>query len=191
MSLRMMTPLCARIAQTLKDYLPAELDLIDTEEADSITTPNIPNGNYYTWDRRVVPEFPAVTMRTVSSQPAAGRGVGIRQAQMGERADVTHRIEIMFHATIETATGSGAAGNEEIILQSLMHRYINGAMRVLCVTKEGLQTSADPVYFDSPTATTICEWFDPATYGPLEVQDDGVMVRTATLPIHVRRIEAR
>ena len=185
MPLRMMTPIPARVVQVLKDRLPAELDLIDAEEADGITTPDIDSTDYYDWDQRAIPKYPACAIRTVSSQPAAGRGIGVRQELMGKRVDATHRVDVLFHSTIEKAL------SDPRVLQSFMHRYVNGAMRVLCVAYEGLQTIADPVRFGSPNATTICEWFDTATYGPEETQEDGAVVRTAVLPISIRIIEAR
>ncbi len=66
MSPRMMSGLPARIIQVLKDFLPAELDLIDAEEADGITTPDIPTAGYYQWDKKNIPEHLSFAIRTVS-----------------------------------------------------------------------------------------------------------------------------
>ncbi len=98
---------------------------------------------------------------------------------MGTRADAFHRIDVLFHATV-------ADGTTPAILQALMLRYISGAMRVLCITKERLETSGDDNAF-----VQIVEWVGDATYGPETEQEDGSVVRTATLPIRVRRTESR
>jgi hypothetical protein len=71
-------------------------------------------------------------------------------------------------------------------MQRLLMRYISGAARVLCVQKERLQTVADAVAYAEDTT-----WADAATYGPAEEQEDGALVRTATLPIAIRMIEVR
>lgn len=176
MALRLMSGLPARVAQVLKDFLPAELDLIDAEEADGITTPDVANANYYEWDQQVIPKFPACSIRTVSSAP-----VEVRPDTFGRRVDARHRLDVMFHATLQEVVGS-----DPLVLQKLMHRYVNGAMRVLCLMKEALQTSADNVRF-----LELVEWAEAATYGPEEAQGDGAIVRTATLPISVRRREER
>ncbi len=175
MSLRLMSGLPARVIAVLQDYLPAELNLIDAEEADGITTPDIAAGDYFEWDRQVLYNFPACTIRTVSSTP-----VEVLPEGFGKRVDAIHRLDIMFHARDEDAAGS------EVTLQRLMHRYVNGAMRVLCVVYEALQTVADPTRH-----VEIVTWAGPATYGPEMPQEDGAVVRTATLPIDIRRREAR
>ena len=177
MAMRLMSGLPARVIQGLKDYLPAELDLIDAEEIDGITTPDIAAADYYEYDRKAIPEFPACTIRTVSSLP-----VEIKPDGFGRWADVFHRLDVMLHATLAQEATPSAPDQ----LQKLMHRYVAGAIRVLCVMKEALQTSADPTRF-----VTICEWVGEASYGPEEDQDEGVVVRTATLPIRIRRIEQR
>lgn len=173
MAIRMMSGLPARVIQVLTDYLPAELDLIDAEEADGLTTPDILE--WHAWDIPVITHYPAVSIRTASSDP-----VEVRTTLMGERIDAGHRIDVMFHAIHETAGGLPQD------LQKLMHRYITGAVRVLCVTKEALQTIADPTRF-----VELVEWAEEATYGPEVAQESGAIVRTATLPINIRRRESR
>lgn len=182
MSLRLMTPIGARVITVLQDFLPAELDLIDAEESDGITTPDI--RFWHAFDRKVITEYPAFSLRAASSIPTGPSGV--REDGMGRRVDAVHRLDLMFHATLQNISGS-----EPAKLQSLMHRYVNGAMRVLCIMKDGLQTVTDPTRWGSPNATTVCEWLDEATYGPETEQEGGIVVRTATLPVRVRRIEAR
>lgn len=175
MSMRLMSGLSERIVQVLRDWLPAELDLVDAEEADGITTPDIPNARYYEWDQPTIPNYPACTIRTVSSIP-----VEILPTLMGERVDAKHRLDILFHATY------AQANQVPRDLQKILHRYIAGAVRVLCVTKEALQTSADSARF-----VELVEWSGEAVYGPEVGQESGAIVRTATLPITVRRRETR
>ena len=92
---------------------------------------------------------------------------------------------MLIHSTIEKA------GSDPRVLQSMLHRYVSGVARVLVLTKWGLQTAADPVMFGGPAASTVVQWYDTATYGPQEEQEDGSVVRTAILPLSIERIEAR
>ena len=179
MSIRQMTPVPGRIVQALKDYLFTETTLIDAEEGDGIVTPQILDQNFFDYDRKLEFQFPACTVRGVGSVP-----VEVRAALFGTRIHAIHRIEVMFHATIAQARDSRT-------LEKFMQRYVNGAVRVLAVVYEGLQTAGDPVRWGSPNAETICEWTAQATYGPEVEQGDGSIVRTATLPLDIRRIEAR
>jgi hypothetical protein len=173
MTIRMMSPLPARMIQVLKDFLPAELDLIDAEEADGITTPDIGTSDYYEWDRQVIPEFPACSIRSVSSTP-------IDAQQIESRIDARHRLDVMFHVTANVTDGDSPN------ILKYLYRYITGAMRVLVLQHEHLDTTGDPNQFVS-----LVEWPEPATYGPEAAQEDGSIVRTATLPIDIRQIEAR
>ena len=179
MSIRQMTPVPGRIVQVLKDYLFTETTLIDAEEGDGIVTPQILDRNFFDYDRKLEQEYPACTMRGVGSIP-----VEVKQDGFGRRVHVLHRVEVMFHATIAQAKDSRT-------LEKLMQRYINGAIRVLAVVYDGLETAGDPVRWGSPNAETVCEWTNEATYGPETDQGDGSIVRTATLPLEVRRIETR
>lgn len=173
MAIRMMSGLPARVIEVLVDYLPAELDLIDVEESDGIQTPDIEPEDYYEWDQKFIAEYPACTIRTVSSTP-------FEIPPLAQRLDAEHRLELRFHATLANAASDPA------MLQKLMHRYVAGAARVLCVLKNVLQTAADNTAF-----VEIVTWGAEATYGPEEAQEDGAIVRSATLPIDVRRREAR
>jgi len=174
-----MTPVLGRIVQVLKDYLLAETALIDTEEGDGIVTPQIPDQNYFDYDPKLIAKYPACSIRGAGSVP-----IEVRANLFGQRTHTLQRIEIMFTATIAQAKDSRT-------LEKMMQRYVNGAVRVLCVVYEGLQTIADPVRWGSPNAETIAEWTQEATYGPEVTQGDGSIVRTATLPLDIRRIEAR
>jgi len=180
MSLRMMSGLPLRISQVLQDFLPAELDLIDAEEADGITTADVPAANFYQWDGRWIPETPACAIRMVSSTP-----IDVRTYLMGERMDASHRLDVIFHLTAGDIGPADGTSNP-VTMQALLARYINGAMRVLCVRHEALDTTADPTRY-----VELVTWAEPATYGPDVEQEDGAVVRSATLPIAVRRREAR
>lgn len=179
MTMRMQTPIPARVIQTLQDYLPAELDLIDGEEGD-FTTPDIPNANYFDWDRRSPPAFPAFTMRLPLFD-----SIGVRPDTFGQRLDAGYLVECMAHVTL------GASSPNPRRLQYLCYRYAAGLFRVLCVKYEGLQTIADPTRWGSPTVTTTVEPGGRVTLSPEPEQESGEVVRTVTVPIIVRRIEAR
>lgn len=174
MALRGMSGVPARVVQVLTDFLPAELDLIDGEESDGITTPDV--GFWYEWDIKAIAQFVACSVVAVSSTPTM-----IHMAGMGSRSDAMHRIDVKFHATI----AQEGAPSTPFQLARLMYRYITGAIRVLCIMHPTLDTTADPTIW---AVTTI--WAGEATYGPEEEQD-GQIIRTATLPISVRRIEER
>lgn len=180
MALRMMSPLPARVIQVLKDFLPAEMTLIDAEEADGITTPTIAALDYFEWDQGTIRSFPACSLRLVSSRPHAEDFTEIRPDSLGKRASVLHRMDVMFHVT------KGDTSGDSLELQRLLTRYINGAMRVLCIMKYELPTTADPTAFVAWT-----KWVGEATYGPEEAQDEGAIVRTAILPVEIWTIEAR
>lgn len=174
MSIRMMSGLPARVLAVLQDFLPAELDLIDAEEADGITTPDITH--WYEWDRPVLPAYPACSIAIVSSIPTTVYTDGF-----GRTVDATHRMDLKFHVIFSQATTS-----DPMTLQRLLTRYIAGAMRVLCVMKEALQTNADPT-----RTVMLVTWAEAATYGPDVEQQEGALVRTAVLPIAIRQYEVR
>jgi hypothetical protein len=179
MAIRLMSNLPARIIQVLQDYLPAELILIDAEEADGITTLAVPNGQYYEWDQRTIPKYPACSIRIVSSTPIEVWPSNDATGARWIRAD--HRVDVMFHVILsQSPTG------DPKVLQRLLSRYVAGAARVLCVLKESLQTA-----LDTDRYAEITRWLEPAVYGPEEEQEGGEVVRTATLPITVRTSEVR
>lgn len=175
MPIRMMSGLPERLIHVLQDFLPAELDLIDAEEADGLVTPDIAAGSYYEWDQQTIPEYPACAIRPVSSMPFE-----VLADTFGQRVDARHRFDILFHATLAQTNSDPA------LLQRLLFRYVTGAVRVLCIMKDALQTTLDPARFVERTT-----WAGEATYGPEVEQEDGAIVRSATLPIHVRRREER
>jgi hypothetical protein len=174
MTMRVMSPIPARVVQVLQDFLPAELDLIDAEEGGD-PTPDIPNNNYFRYDRRPIPNYPALSMRVLSSRP-----VQVRQDTFGQRTVWEHRIDLLVHDLIADA------GENALTLQQRLLRYTAALHRVLIVMKEGLQTSADPTRF-----VELVTAAGDMTYGPEEDQGQGELIRTATVPISVRRTEAR
>jgi hypothetical protein len=174
MSLRGMSPIPARVIQVLQDFLPAELDLIDTEEGGD-ATPDIPAGNYHRYDRRPIPAFPAIAMRARASHL-----VDVRQDTFGQRAVWEHLIDVLIHVQLADA------GDDAQSLQACLQRYVTGAFRVLVVMKEGLQTSADPTRF-----VELVSLAGDLDYGPQDTQAQGEIVRTGVVPLRVRRTEAR
>lgn len=176
-SVHLATGLAERVIVVLQDYLPAELTAVDTLEGGGITTPVIADADYHAWDRKNVPQFPACTIRVVSSQKIA-----MDYPSSGNILDAWHRLDVMFHAGLKQTDDIAAQ-----TLQVIVQRYAQAALRVLCMEKVHLETVADPTEFVS-----LVIWPDgePITYGPEADQADGSIVRTATLPIAIRRIEA-
>jgi hypothetical protein len=176
MPMRMASPLLARVTQVLQDRLPAELDLIDAEE--SATTPDIPNGQYYQWDRKFVPQYPAVTMEMPSIEPI----VEARPDSFGRRLHAQYLVRVKVHAQSDNSQADNA-----LQLQKLIHRYVAGIFRVLCIMYNRLETIADPVAFVS-----IVNPGGAITLGPEIEQEDAVhIIRTGSVPVLIRQIEAR
>jgi hypothetical protein len=175
MSARLVSGLCPRVIQVLKDFLPAELDLIDAEEADGIVMEDIAAGNYHEYYGQVIEAgFPACVLEVVSSTP-----VEVRPESFGKRFHAWHRINVMFTVRINDA-------KNPLEMQKRLFRYVAGALRVLTLTKVQLETTGDPTKFVHEV-----KWTAPITYGPAADQEGGTIIRTATLPIDIRRIEAR
>jgi hypothetical protein len=184
MTLLLMSPVALRVVQVLKDYHAAELALVDADAADGFASTPIPADglHYFDWDQKNIPEYPACSIRGVSTTPR-----DVKPDGFGGRVDGSHRLDVMFHARIDNIPGGSAPKD----LQKLLERYVAAAVRILADKKNGLETIGNPTRWGSPGVTTIATWSEPATYGPEASQDDGAIVRTATLPIDVRRIEAR
>lgn len=177
MPIRMMSPLPGRVVQVLKDFLYAETQLIDAEENDGIATPQIVDANFYDYDLLLIPAYPACSIESVSSVPLV-----VQPRTTGQRVDVLHRMNVKFHASVRQ-------GGSLRTMEKLIQRWVNGAMRVLAVLKDGLETSADPTRFGSPLALTATRWRDAASYGPQTQQGDGSIMRTGILPIEIKRTE--
>lgn len=174
MALHLMAALPARIIQVLKDFLPAELDLLDASLADGIVTPDInASRGYHEVEKRIIDFYPALTIRTMESEP-----IEVRPVQFGERIDARHHVELMVHVTAQQ-------GNA-LLLQKLIHRYATAIVRVLTIRKLNLETAADPTQY-----AEIVEWLQPMIYSPLAEQAEGAIVRTVTIPLSVRLREVR
>jgi hypothetical protein len=91
----------------------------------------------------------------------------------------------MVHVTL------GVSSPNPLRLQQMCFRYAAGLCRLLLIAHNGLDTLADPVRWGSPTATTVVETAGTVQLGPAQAQESGAIVRTVTVPVNVRRIEAR
>jgi hypothetical protein len=172
MSIHGPSGLAARIIQVLKDYLPAELDLIDTEEG-GLTTPDIAANAYHEWDRKLVTAFPAVTMAI-----RRGRPLEVLPVNFGSRSHAIYEVDLFSHVL--------AGGSDDgLRLQDLCFRYSTGMYRVLTILKTGLETAADPVRRVQMVRSRSFDW------GPTEEQATGTIVRTAVTGIDVEKLEAR
>ena len=182
MSIRMTGGLGARVVQVLEDYLPAELDLIDTEESDGITTPDIATTDYHAWDIKKIPEYPACSLEYVTTRELEKSPY----VSASRRVTDEHRIIVKFHVTKAVAARSGVSVPEDV--QALIRRYVAGGRRVLCVVYNRLQTTGDPNPF---AGVEVVDFAGEATYGPEQDQADGAIAITGTLPITIRRRETR
>lgn len=173
MPMRMFHGIPPRINQVLKDFLPAELDLIDTEETQA-ATPDIPAGAYWDYFRPVLPQFPGVRIN-----PKAMTPIDVKPDTFGQRLDAWFKFDVIVDVQLRTAEDT------PLVLQQLVTTYTAGIFRVLCIFKEGLQTAADTTRF-----AKIVTPDGDIQIGPLEEQE-GVLVRSGSVPIQVRMIEAR
>ena len=170
MTLLIAIPLSARIIQVLKDFLPAELDLIDTEANDGITTPDIPTANYHETVVNPVPETPAILVNV-----ATATVVERRVLLMGG----TSNVQVLLNVMVVTALDD--AGEDALTLQQFTMRYVAGIYRTLTIRHERLDTIASSSAFVENTV--IAGALD---YGPDATQEPGAMVRTGIVPLNIR-----
>jgi len=176
MSLRMPSGLPARVIQVLKDYLPAELDLIDIEEGSDFVTPDVAVDNYHEWDRHLFTKpYPAISMAVLRA-----RVLEIQPVSFGSRIHAIYEIDVKAHVALD------AGSDDALRLQQLAFRYATGIARVLAVQKNGLETAADPVIRDK-TYVRLRE----LRWGPEVNQREGQMTRTATVGIDIDKTESR
>lgn len=178
MPILMAVPVAARVVQVLIDNLYTRTQALDAALADGITTPEIVAQNYYDYDANPIEKYPSVSIETVGSTPIA-----VQQASSGQRIDAAHHLRVKFHARMTEAAAEARR------LEKIMMRYVCAAADILAVMKDGLEAVADPVRWGSPNAKTSVFWPERATYGPEAEQGNGMIVRTAVLPIDVRRTE--
>ncbi len=175
MPIRFASPICARVNQVLQDFLPTELDLIDTEEGDGIVTPDVANGDYYEVERSPIPRFPAITTRLLGTEIVEARSTG-----HGNRIDARHSLQISIHTQIADATQNA------LRLKRFVDRYVSGILRVLLIIKSRLETTADPTGFAEDVLSG-----GPVDYIPINTQRSGAAQWTGTIPITVRIREVR
>lgn len=175
MSVRMWSPILARVITVLQDRMTAELTAIDTEESDGITTPTIPNANYHEYRRRVVTAFPAVRLEPLTADITTARPTGF-----GERVDANYNLNVHVDVTLDIAD------DDALRLQKYVIRYVTAIFRILVLKYDALDTIADPVRFAKSTIPV-----GALVVGPLaENEEEGIITRSGTVSVSVRRIEA-
>lgn len=174
MTIALAAPVVPRVISVLQDYLPAALTAIDTLLADGMSTPEVPNGNYYHHEALIVKSLPSIRLRTVGSDIVEALTTG-----MGKRVDANHRIDVLIDMTLRSAD------DNRLSLEKLARRYAAGVFYILMIAHDGLDTVADPVRWCETTTSA-----GPVSYGIESNQEDGTRTRTAAVPIYVRRREA-
>ena len=171
MSLRMANGLPERIVQVLRDFLPAELDLIDSEEGGT-ATPDVADADVHEWPRSLINSFPAITVNVLNT-----RNMATHSTSFGGEVHALHDVDIAAHVAV-------AGDNKDAPrLQTLIFRYASGIYRVLCVKKVMLETSGDPTTFAHDVA------WRTMNYGPLSAQAGGTVTRSAVVGVEVRKVE--
>lgn len=155
-----------RITATLQTYLPAELDLIDTEMNDGIALDDV--SDYYEHEAPAagIPSTIAIVVNAVSTDPidikSTTNSPGVYHAE--------HRIVVMFHL-------KDIYNEEPQTTKKRVLRYARAIERVLAIK----YLTAD--FGGAETLLRIYR-IDSATYGT-EEQAEGQNVRTATIPFNV------
>ena len=159
----------SRIVTILQTYLPAELDLIDAEEADSITMDDVANAEYYQGevDDQHTPEYPAIVVDARSSTPIA-----ITSETHSPGSDQSEH-EVVVSVLMNNSANEGKAELKKRIL-----RYARGIVRVLAIKYPTLSGTVLYVKRDGAGA---------ATYQSSE--ENSVYLRTAEIPFLVQTYE--
>ena len=173
MSVLIAIPIAARLIQVLKDFLTAELALIDTEADDTIVTPPIPVGNFHETVLDPVPGTPAILMSVLATEL-----IDRRVLQMGGTSDAQTRVDVVV------VTSIADAGEDALAIQQFTLRYMVGIYRVLAIKHARLDTTGDPNAFVENTVLA-----GPMDPGPAPGQEPGQMVRTAVVPLNIRTRE--
>jgi hypothetical protein len=153
----------------LQTYLPAELDLIDAEEADGITMDDVANAQYYQGevDDQHTPEYPAIVVDARASVPIA-----ITSTTHSPGTDQSDH-EIVVSVLMNAAANEGKATLKKRIL-----RYARAIVRVLAIK---YSTLSDTVVYVKR------EGAGQAVYKDSE--DETVYLRTAEIPFLVQTYE--
>ena len=173
MSLNLFLGLHNRVIQVLKDYLPAALDAIDTEQATGDVTPDVQSEDYYEWPKEVRSAFPSVGVRFTEARPVDD-----------ESNTFVGRMDALYPGRIVIDHGIDSAVTLPQKLQMFVFRYVAGVVRVL-KAQNGLETIADPTRY----VQTIFVDEQGIVVGDVTGQE-GLSVLTAVIPVLVRRTEA-
>lgn len=158
----------SRIIQVLEDFLPAELDLIDTERGGDPTTDI---AAFYGGPRPALSIFPSVN---VDSKRVSFTNIYEDDLSTGQ-FDYTRHVEVAAHLQ--------STGQDTNDMRDRAERYEAGILRVLCAKKTGLETTANPIRW----AMMVRPDGEPTTVD--EEQSSGALVRSVRIPIAVRMIE--
>jgi len=172
MSIRIASGLPERIIQVLKDFLPAELDLIDAEEWGE-ATPDVAVADYHPWDRPLITKFPAITVAVLRARP-----LETHPQPFGSEVHWSIDVDVSAHFSVT---------QDDTWQRMQVHcfRYGAGLFRVLCIQKVLLETSGDPNLWAHDVRCRDLR------FGPETAQAGGTVTRTVTLGIEVTKIETR
>jgi hypothetical protein len=171
-TMRMTVGLGARIIQVVRDFLPAELNLVDSDNG-GLATPDIPNANMFEWNRPLINAFPALVLAFSSPQIIEMRGL-----LMGDRLHAIYPVDVRVHVL-------GEGPDDAHRLQELSFRYVLALTRILTDQKHGLETALDPVRYVHLVRLR------GVFFGPDVNQDEGQITRTSAVMLDVERIEQR
>jgi len=159
----------SRMVTILQTYLPAELDLIDAEEADSITMDDVANAQYYRGevDDQHTPEYPAIVVDARASNPIA-----ITSTTHSPGTDQSE------HEVVVSVLMNNSANESKSDLKKRILRYARAVVRVLAIKYSTLSNTVLYVKRDGA---------GPALYK--DGEDETVYLRTAEIPFLVQTYE--
>lgn len=173
MTIHLIEPVVDDVLACIKQYFKAELDLIDSENPDSIDPPYIDEDN-----NMAIYEVSATTLETFPFLEVVGDDLTFVEDFVNEdkRVDFEAGIRVNVHVRDDSGTGAD--------IVRYLYRYIEALTRILFVKHAGLDTdgSTRKVFTTSPNG--------PILYSakPSE-QGQGILVRSATLPCLIRKLE--
>lgn len=159
-----------RIVATLQSYLPAELDLIETEMSDGVTLDDVADYYEHEAPASLVPSALCIVVNAESTEPIEIRSTTNTPGVY----DADHRVVVRFEL-------KDTYNEEPQVTKRRVLRYARAIERVLAIKYPTLPNGG----VETVTRTYR---IDPATYGR-EDQGEGQFVRTATIPFNVRNYE--
>lgn len=159
----------SRIIATLQSYLPAELDLIDTEMGDGLTLSDVDNAAYleYETESAAVEHVRSIIVTVEGSDPIAIDSTLVSPGRVHQE----HAVTVHFHS-------KDVENEAPHLTKRRVMRYARAIERVLAVKYPTLPSSGVETVVGTFRDGTMTYRLDPE-------QGDGQFVRSAVIPFRV------